>query len=108
MGLHMRQHVVWRLTGREPALVRDPRHLCSDTGRDLANLWQRWVQAALLKVRITYEVRKRERSTHEHLVGDAPRAARNHAEPNAWEDVGVIPLARHEDPAVELHRLKRA
>ena len=91
----VRQHVDRRLSGREAALVRDLRDLCGDVGGDLADSRQRRIQAALVEVGLAHEEREGVRGAHEHLVRDPLRAARDHAEPNPREDVGVVPLARH-------------
>ncbi len=66
------------------------------------------IEAALLDVGFADELRQYAGGRHEHLVGHQSASARNRAKTDAREDVGVIPLARHEDLAVELHRIEWA
>src|SRR5207342_2272024 len=76
--------------------------------RDLADARQRRIEAALGDILRGDEPGQRARGAHEHLVGDAARPARDYAEADTGEDVGVVALARHEGLAVELHRIVRA
>ena len=79
-----------------------------DVRRHLAHAVERRVEAALREVGLAGVLGERARGGHEHLVRDARRAHRDHAEAHAREDVRVVALARHVVLAAEVHRVERA
>ena len=72
-----------------------------DPGRNLADLRQRRIETSLLEVGFADHLGQCMSGRHEHLVGHQPCLARDRAEPDAGEDVGIVALARHEGFAVD-------
>src|SRR5712692_4549499 len=108
LRLNVADEIVRELAGRKTALVSDAGDGCGDVSGNFSNPRQSRIEAALLDVGFADELRQYAGGRHEHLVGHQPGSARDRAKTDAGEDVGVIPLARHEGPAVELHRIEWA
>src|SRR5215469_12032117 len=108
LRLNKSDEVVGRWGARKAALVGDFSDRRANLGRDFPDPRQRGVEATLFEVGFTDGVGERVGRRHEHLVGDQTAAARDYAEADAWEDIGVVALARHESPAVELYGIEWA
>src|SRR5438552_19127385 len=101
MRLNVCHQIVWHRPNRKTAPVRNLGDSRSDVSRDLADPRQCGIEAPLLDISYAHQLRQHMRRGHEHLVSHQPCAARDRTKTDAWKDIRIIPLARHEHLAVE-------